>query len=91
MEFLVFRRTDSALLVVPAMFQPPLACGSPRDLQTLGRCDLDLDAFSPRIVADLGLQGFALIEDRDLEVLRSQLNVEPLIQSSSTDGLQELA
>lgn len=69
MEFLVFQRTDSALLVVPAMFQPPMACRRDGALQFYAVCDIDLDTFTPEVIAALHQDGFACIRGPDWEVL----------------------
>ena len=68
MEFLVFRRADSALVVVPAMFEPPLA--SRRDgLVFTAVCDIDLDAFTPEVIEALERDGFACIRGPDWQAL----------------------
>ena len=68
MEFLVFRRADSALVVVPAMFEPPLA--SRRDgLAFTAVCDIDLDAFTPDVIEALERDGFACIRGPDWQAL----------------------
>lgn len=77
MNFLLFRRADSAHVVVPDMFQPPPACGGPGELQVLGRCQLDLGSLSSRAVADLGIQGYALVEARDFDVLQALVQAQP--------------
>ena len=73
MEFVIFERADSALLVVPAMFKAPLGCGDLQQLRPLGRCDVELEDFSPDVVASLGLHGFAQIQGDDLARIRPLL------------------
>lgn len=73
MEFVVFERADSALLIVPAMFRAPVSCGDTHELRTVGRCDIELGTFSPRVVTELGLHGFASVDGADLEHLRPHL------------------
>lgn len=69
MKFLLFRRADSALVVVPSLFQPPLASRSGGALQPVGECDLDLDALNPRIAFELGQHGFALLQGEEWAAL----------------------
>jgi len=76
MEFLVFRRTDSALVVVPAMFQPPLACRRHGALTFAAVCDIDLDAFTPDVMTALALDGFACIRGPDWALLADAMSVE---------------
>lgn len=73
MEFLVFRRTVGALLVVPAMFHPPLASqrGSPLTFDSV--CDFDLDALSPDVVAALAQDGFACIRGPDWDLIEAAM------------------
>lgn len=73
MDFVIFRRADSALLVVPALFQPPIACTLGGPMQRLGHCDLEIERFSPRVAAQLAEAGFALVTDDDLDVVRIAL------------------
>jgi hypothetical protein len=83
MKFLVFRRADSALVVVPSMFQPPLACGGPHELQAVGHCYLDLDAFSASAITELGIHGFALIDGADLVMLHAHLQPRPTLSAEA--------
>lgn len=73
MEFLVFQRADSALIVVPALFQPPLACQRQGAVHLVGRCDLELDDFSPAVAAALADAGFAHVEGADWLILKPRL------------------
>ena len=73
MEFLVFQRADSALIVVPALFQPPLACQRHGPIHLVGRCDLELEDFSPSTAAALAEEGFARVEGADWHMLRPRL------------------
>lgn len=75
MEFLVFKRTDGALVVVPAMFQPPLACRGDGPLTFAAVCDIDLDAFTPDVVAALSADGYACIRGPDWALLATALAV----------------
>ena len=68
MEFLVFRRADSALVVVPAMFQPPLTSRG-EGLTFAAICDIDLDAFAPEVLEALERDGFACIRGPDWQAL----------------------
>lgn len=70
MEFIIFERADSALLVVPALFQPPVACGRGAALRIVGRCDVEIEDFSPRVAAELADAGFAHVEGDDWAVLQ---------------------
>lgn len=65
MDFLVFRRTDSALIVVPAMFQPPLACRRDGLLTFAAVCDIELDAFTADVVESLSTDGYACVRGPD--------------------------
>lgn len=69
MEFLVYRRADSVLLVVPAMFRPPLACRRAGPLAFAEVCDIDLEAFTPDVVEALSTEGFACIRGPDWATL----------------------
>lgn len=73
MEFLVFQRADSALIVVPALFQPPMACQRHGPVHLVGRCDLELEDFSPAVAAALAEEGFARVDGPDWAVLQSRL------------------
>lgn len=73
MEFVIFQRADSALLVVPALFQPPISSQASGPIHAVGRCDVELDDFSPAVAASLSEKGFAEIDDGDLQVVRSAL------------------
>lgn len=73
MEFLVFERADSALIVVPALFQPPLACQRQGPVHLVGRCDLELEDFSPAVAAALAEAGFANVDGADWLVLQPRL------------------
>ena len=73
MEFLVFQRTSSALIVVPAVFQPPLACQRQGPIQLVGRCDPELDDFSPFVAAALAQDGFAQVHGEDWLLLQNAL------------------
>ena len=75
MEFLVFRRTDSALVVVPAMFQPPLACRRDGILTFAAVCDIDLDAFTPDVVAALSADGYACVRGPDWNLLADAMDL----------------
>jgi hypothetical protein len=77
MEFIIFERADSALLVVPALFQPPVACGRDGPLRVLGRCDVEIEDFSPRVAAELAAAGFAHVEGADWALLRPFLHDVP--------------
>jgi hypothetical protein len=77
MEFLVFQRADSALLVVPALFQPPLACQRQGPVRVIGRCEVDLERFSEAVATGLAQDGYASIAGADLAVLRAQLERVP--------------
>ena len=76
MEFLVFSRADSALLVVPALFQPPLACRRTSSITLAAVCDLELDDFAPDVVAALARDGFASIRGPDLERVADAICLE---------------
>lgn len=69
MELLVFRRTDSALVVVPAMFQPPLACRRDGLLVFSAVCDIEVDDFTDDVVAALARDGFAVVRGPDWDLL----------------------
>lgn len=73
MDFLVFQRADSALIVVPALFQPPLACQRQGPVHLVGRCELDLDDFSAAVAAALAQDGFARVDGEDWQRLRGRL------------------
>ena len=73
MEFLVFQRADSALIVVPALFQPPLACQRQGPVHLVGRCDLELEDFSPAIATALAEAGFARVDGPDWHLLQPRL------------------
>lgn len=75
MEFLVFRRTDSALVVVPAMFEPPLACRRDGMLTFAAVCDIDLDAFTPDVVAALSAHGYACVRGPDWNLLADAMDL----------------
>ncbi|MFZ5657003.1 MAG: hypothetical protein ACOY37_08115 [Pseudomonadota bacterium] len=73
MEFLVFRRTDGALVVVPAMFHPPLASRRGGLLTFDSVCDIDLDALSPDVVAALAQDGFACLRGPDWDLIEAAM------------------
>lgn len=74
MEFLVFQRADSALLVVPALFEPPLACQRAGAAHAIGRCDIELDGFSPAVADAPAARGYASAVGDDLLTLRSRMS-----------------
>ena len=69
MEFLVFRRTDSVLVVVPSMFQPPLSSRQGGTLSFAGVCEVEIGDFTPDVVAALTQDGFACIPGPDWDVI----------------------
>lgn len=83
MQFLVFRRADAALLVVPTVFQPPLVSRAGGELVPLGEYDLDLDALDPGVALDLGMQGYAVVRGEDWA------NLEVALQLTARSGSAE--
>lgn len=73
MEFLVFRRACSALIVAPAFFRPPVAFLRQWPVRLICRCDLELDEFSPPLAAEIAEHGFAVARDGDLQLLEARL------------------
>lgn len=70
MQFLVFQRADSALLVVPALFQPPLATRAEGALAPLGTCDLELEQLNPSVADSLARHGYAVVEGQEWSSLQ---------------------
>ena len=75
MDFLVFQRADSALVVVPALFQPPIACQRRGPIHLIARCGLELDDFSESVAAALARDGFADVHGTDWLLLQAHIDV----------------
>ena len=71
MRFNVFRRSDGALVVVPALFQSPLAVAAEGELRRLGSAYVDLETLSEPLVEHIGLNGYAIARGVDEALLRS--------------------
>ena len=77
MEFLVFRSADRALVVLPALFQPPLACRRQGDIRLVGRCDVELDDIDPAIAGALARDGYARLDDAGWRAFRHRCTSPP--------------
>jgi hypothetical protein len=86
MQFLVFKRADSALLVVPSLFQPPLATRTEGPLVALGVCELDVDRLDPAITAELGRHGYAVVYGDDWAALQVTLQLATHRTAADTDA-----
>ncbi|AXK73422.1 hypothetical protein DWG18_14800 [Lysobacter sp. TY2-98] len=69
MQFLVFRRTDRALVIVPAYQRPPAACLDHGSLRFAGVCDIALHDFVPGVGQTLRQHGYASIREPDWDAL----------------------
>lgn len=66
----IYRRPDGALVIVPALFQPPIALEREGMLVLLGEADVELAGLSDAVVEQLGLQGYAVAGEVDAAILR---------------------
>lgn len=66
----VYRRSDGALVIVPALFQPPIALEREGRLVLLGEADVELAGLSDALVEQLGLHGYAVAGEVDAAGLR---------------------
>ncbi|GHA72751.1 hypothetical protein [Cognatilysobacter bugurensis] len=55
----VYARLDGVLIVVPALFQMPVALERSGPLQPVGRADLDLGLMPDAFVEAMGASGYA--------------------------------
>lgn len=86
MQFLLFKRSDSALLVVPSLFQPPLATRAEGPLVALGVCELDVDRLDPAVTAELRRHGYAVVYGVDWAALQVTLQLETHQTAADTDA-----
>lgn len=84
MEFLVFQRADCALVVVPALFQPPIACQRQGPIHLIGRVDLELDDFSAEVASALAANGFAHVHGADWLLLQAHLQADAMSSGQHT-------
>lgn len=79
----VYRRSDGALVIVPALFQPPIALEREGALVLLGEADIGLAGLSDALVEQLGLHGYAIAGDVDAAALRLAVEeADPRVPSS---------
>ena len=67
----LYRRTDGALVVVPARFAHGLPALAPGGLRYVRSVDVDLVVLQDTLVLDIGLHGFAIAQGADEALLRS--------------------
>lgn len=72
----VYARMDGALVVVPALFQVPVALERSGPLRRIGAADLELAELSEAFVDAMGIAGFA-IASGEQEVLLRELVTDP--------------
>ena len=73
MEFLVFRRTCTTLIVVPALFSPPAASHRQWPVRLVCSCEMDLDELSPPLRAHVAEHGFGVACDGDWRLIEARL------------------
>lgn len=73
MEFFVYERIDSALLVVPALFQLPVACQCEGTVRRVGCIDIDIDALSADVSQQLADHGYAVVAGDDCLLVRTAM------------------
>lgn len=73
MEIRVYRRADDALVVVPALFQAPVAMSREGALRFLGTADVELALLSDALVANIGLYGYAVAQGVDEALVRPRV------------------
>lgn len=70
MKLDLYRRTDGALVVVPARFeQPPAPCAI---LHFVRSVEIDLALLDDALVLEIGLQGHAIATGADAALLRNR-------------------
>lgn len=67
----VFGRPDGTLVIVPALFQPPMVLEREGALRLLGQADVELSALSDSLVEQLGLSGYAVAGNADAPIIRA--------------------
>ncbi|HTH27513.1 MAG TPA: hypothetical protein VL918_03480 [Sphingobium sp.] len=72
MDIRVYRRSDAALVVVPGLFQPPVALEREGALRPLGTVEIELNLLSDELVADIGLNGYAIARGPDEALIRTR-------------------
>ncbi|MFC0677948.1 hypothetical protein ACFFGH_08855 [Lysobacter korlensis] len=76
----VYTRTDGALVVVPALFQVPVALERAGPLRRVGAADLDLAQLSDAFVNAMGVAGFAIASGEQEALLRRLLG-QPAVEA----------
>lgn len=71
MVFNVFRRPDGVLVIVPALFQPPIALEREGQLRALGEADVPLSVLTDALVEQLGVSEYAVADGVDAALLRT--------------------
>ncbi|WP_144817004.1 hypothetical protein [Aerolutibacter ruishenii] len=70
MELRVYRRADDALVVVPSLFQSPLALSKHSALRQIGVATVELAHLGESLVADIGIHGYAIATGADEALIR---------------------
>lgn len=87
MDIRVYRRGDHALIVVPALFQIPVALEREASLRLLGEATIDLELLTDDLVRDIGLYGYAVARGADEALVRTRVRRAPgLAVAVETDG-----
>ncbi|AXK71071.1 hypothetical protein DWG18_01390 [Lysobacter sp. TY2-98] len=78
MKLDLYRRSDGALVVVPARFAPDVPVLAPGGLRYIRTVDRELATLGDALVLDIGLNGYAVARGADEALLRSWPGVDPL-------------
>lgn len=71
MKLDLYRRPDGALVVVPSRFADAHPAPGGASLRFIRRVRMDLGLLGDRLVADIGLHGYAVARDADEALLRN--------------------
>lgn len=73
MHMRIYRRSDGRTVMVPALFQSPVAIQREGALAAMGLVDVDLLEFSETLIDAMGEAGYAVAEGRDAAVINAAL------------------
>lgn len=74
----VYARQDGVLVVVPALYQVPVALERTGPLRRVGSADLDLTLMPDAVVDAMGASGYAEVRGEQENLLRDAVHQQPV-------------
>jgi hypothetical protein len=75
----VYARLDGVLVVVPALYQVPVALERTGPLRSVGAADLDLTLMPDAFIEAMGASGYAEARGDQEELIRGAVDRRPMV------------